>query len=249
MLRRSRFFLKGDLTSVVLHDCNPQHGAPYNNHDRAMRDEEFQAFLSSVKGWTVLESGAIHRTFEFSNYKLAYEWMGRLFAYSYVSDKYPKLHWQGTHVEVTIYSGRFHGITRREARLAAFMNDHFNLLRKAQVAQKEHLEASKKVNMFSDGQTPLIMELSKGPKHHHGAGVVAGVVEKEEAEKQQQEQQLNMNERLNPAMQSIVKNVSHGFASDSYALAAMLEQAQRDKANGIKIDFGETTDTEEKEVK
>ena len=41
--------------------------------------------VRSVKGWTVLDSGAIHRTFEFANYKLAYEWMGRLFAYAYVS--------------------------------------------------------------------------------------------------------------------------------------------------------------------
>lgn len=216
MFRRSLNFFKGDLTAVVLHDCNPQHGAPYNNHDRAMRDEEFQAFLSSVKGWTVLDSGAIHRTFEFSNYKLAYEWMGRLFAYTYVSDKYPKLHWKGTSIEVTVYSGRFHGISRREARLAAFMNDHFNLLRKAFVAQKEHLESSKDANLFADGQTPLIQELAKGPK-----SAMMGLRAKEAQEK--------MNQKLDPATQERVRKVSHEFASDSFAMAALIEQTQKDK--------------------
>ena len=156
MLRRTCRILKGDLASVVLHDCNPQHGAPYNNHDRAMRDEEFHAFLASVKGWTTLDSGAIHRSYDFDNYKLAYEWMGRVFAFAYISDKYPKLHWKDCHVEVTLYSGRFHGISRREARLAAFMNDHFNLLRKAQVSQREQLEATSKLNPFvAEPEQPL----------------------------------------------------------------------------------------------
>lgn len=148
MFRRSIRLFKGDMAAVVLHDCNPQHGAPYNNHDRAMRDEEFQAFLASVKGWTVLDSGAIHRSFVFDNYRLAYEWMGRLFAYGYVADKYPKLHWKRNYVEVTIYSGRFHGITKREARLAAFMNDQFNLLRKAHNTQMELIGATNDVNPF-----------------------------------------------------------------------------------------------------
>jgi pterin-4a-carbinolamine dehydratase len=148
MLRRTARLAKSDLTLVVLHDCSPQHGAPYNNHDRQMRDEEFQAFLASVKGWTVLDSGAIHRNFVFDNYRMAFEWMGRLMAYGYIADKYAKVHWQRNYVEVTIYSGRFHGITRREARLAAFMNDQFNLLRKAHVAQKEMVAASRDVNPY-----------------------------------------------------------------------------------------------------
>jgi pterin-4a-carbinolamine dehydratase len=148
MLRRTVLALKGDMAAVVLHDCNPQHGAPYNNHDRQMRDEEFQAFLLSVKGWTVLDSGAIHRHFVFDNYRMSFEWMGRLFAYGYISDKYAKVHWRKNFVEVTIYSGRFHGITRREARLAAFMNDQFNLLRKAHATQKEMVGVSNDVNPF-----------------------------------------------------------------------------------------------------
>ena len=239
MLRRTTNFLKGDLTAIVVHDCNPQHGAPYNNHDRTMRDEEFQAFLKSVKGWTVLESGAIHRTFEFANYKLAYEWMGRLFAYSYTSDKYPKLQWHGTHVEVTIYSGRFHGITKREARLAAFMNDHFNLLRKAQVAQKEHLEASKATNIFRDGVTPLIEELTRGPQQ--------SLKDAAEAKKMKSENGDNISSSttttssssttkinfadlgLSPEFEKGAKRVSHDFASDQYAMAAMLKEAKAEK--------------------
>ena len=142
MLRRCFPFLKGDLVSVILHDCNPQHGGPYNTTDKKMHDEDFHAFLDSVKGWTVLESGAIQRSFQFETYRLAYEWVGRVMGYTYLSDKYAKVHWHEKHVDVTLYSARFKGITRREARFAAFMSDHFNLLRKAQQNQRELLAGS-----------------------------------------------------------------------------------------------------------
>lgn len=235
MIRRTTRFLKGDLTAVVLHDCNPQHGAPYNNHDRAMRDEEFQAFLTSVKGWTVLDSGAIHRTFEFASYKLAYEWMGRLFAYAYVSDKYPKLHWKGTSIEVTIYSGRFHGITRREARLAAFMNDHFNLLRKAFAAQKEHLESSKEANFFKDGVTPLIKELESRRTASSSAtppgAAAAGTTTKGEfaSLNNNGDPSLDKNAWMNDPVISKASRVSHEFSSDSYAMDVLSREAKASK--------------------
>ncbi len=140
MWRISRRLLKGDFASTFFHDNNPQHGSPYNVTERRMHDDEFQDFLASVTGWTVLENGAIQRVFQFEENSQAYAFMGRLMAFSCVSDKYSQLTWEGTRISARIYSPKFHGLTFQEARLAAFMNDQFHLLRKAN-AQKKVLSA------------------------------------------------------------------------------------------------------------
>ncbi len=131
MLRRALRLLKGDYCHVFIHDGNPQTGAPYNEHDRKMKDEEFEDFLKSVRGWTQLPSGAIEKRFVFDTPRFAYDWMGRVMGFCYLSDKYGKITWFGNVVDVTIYSARFHGLSMREARLAAFMNDQANLIKRA----------------------------------------------------------------------------------------------------------------------
>ena len=142
MLRLSRRLLKGDMTFNVLHDCNPQIGAPYDTQDRVMKEDEIQDFLKSVRGWTVLPSGAITRSYDFDEYMLAYEWMGRVMAFGFTSDKYPRLHWEGTKITATVYSGHFKGLSHKEARLAAFMNDHWNMIRKAGEGREELLRSA-----------------------------------------------------------------------------------------------------------
>jgi pterin-4a-carbinolamine dehydratase len=123
---------------AVIHDGNPQHGGPVNSHDRKMKDDEFEDFMRSVKGWTVLESGAMTREFNFAAHHMAYDWMGRTMAFAYNSDRYPKIHWHKDVISATIYSGKFGGITSREARLAAFMSDQFFLIKRAH-QQKDYL--------------------------------------------------------------------------------------------------------------
>jgi pterin-4a-carbinolamine dehydratase len=141
MLRRCARLLKGEMTVNILHDCNPQWGAPYNTTDRVMKEDEFHDFLASVRGWTVLDSGAITKRFEFPDYMMVYEWMGRVMGFGYTCDRYPRLHWDGTFVTATVYSGHFRGITNREARLAAFMNDQCNLIKRA-AEQRDNLFAT-----------------------------------------------------------------------------------------------------------
>lgn len=141
MLRRCRLRCKGDMVMNFLHDGNPQYGAPYNTYDRRMREDEFDDFMKSVKGWEVLESGAIRRTFNFADYNLAYDFMGRVLAFGYMADRYPRVHWDKLDVTATIYSGKFKGVSLREARLAAFMNDQWFLIKKAN-EQRDNLIAA-----------------------------------------------------------------------------------------------------------
>lgn len=131
MLRCTRWLRKGDFAAVFFHDNNPQNGAPYNEHDRKLRDDELDDFMKSVKGWRRLDNGAITRSFRFDKRAYAYEWMGRVLGFTYLSEKYPKITWQGNAVDVVIYSARFHGLSVKEARVAAFMNDQAFLIKKA----------------------------------------------------------------------------------------------------------------------
>lgn len=74
---------------------------------------------------------AIMKTFRFPEYKDAYLFMGRLWAFCYGSDKYPHVVWNHTEITVYLYSPSFKGLSKREARLAAFLNDQFNMFRKS----------------------------------------------------------------------------------------------------------------------
>lgn len=76
---------------------------------------------------------AITKTFTFHTFNDAYLFMGRLWAFCYGSDKYPHVVWQGCAVTVSLYSPSFKGLSKREARLAAFLNDQFNMLKKSAV--------------------------------------------------------------------------------------------------------------------
>ncbi|KAG5484166.1 hypothetical protein CUR178_07320 [Leishmania enriettii] len=70
---------------------------------------------------------AIMRTFHFEAFHEAYLFMGRLWAFCYGSDKYPHVTWEGTAITVYLYSPSFRGLSKREARVAAFLNDQYNM--------------------------------------------------------------------------------------------------------------------------
>ena len=124
--------MKGDYGMNVLHHSNPQHGGSYAQMEKKMTDEEVEDFLKSVKGWKHDgDTDMIAKTFKFETFALAYEFMGRLFAFCWHSDKYPPISWQGKHVTIELYSPKFKGISKREARVAAFCNDQFNIQKKS----------------------------------------------------------------------------------------------------------------------
>jgi pterin-4a-carbinolamine dehydratase len=129
---------KGDYGMNVLHHGNPQHGAAYAQMEKKMSDEEVEDFLKSVKGWKHDgETDMIAKTFKFETFALAYDFMGRLFAFCWHSDKYPPISWQGKAVTVELYSPKFKGISKREARIAAFCNDQFNIQKKSKKQAKQ----------------------------------------------------------------------------------------------------------------
>ncbi|GET86440.1 hypothetical protein, conserved [Leishmania tarentolae] len=79
---------------------------------------------------------AIMRTFRFETFREAYLFMGRVWAFCYGSDKYPHVTWEGTAITVYLYSPSFRGLSKREARVAAFLNDQYNMLRKSKWQQR-----------------------------------------------------------------------------------------------------------------
>ncbi|KAK7196323.1 Pterin 4 alpha carbinolamine dehydratase [Novymonas esmeraldas] len=79
---------------------------------------------------------AITRTFNFDTFREAYLFMGRLWAFCYGSDKYPHVTWEGTAITVYLYSPTFRGLSKREARVAAFLNDQYNMGRKSKWQQR-----------------------------------------------------------------------------------------------------------------
>ncbi len=123
-----------------MHDCNPESGGPYSVNDRKMREDEFEDFLKSVKGWERQPSGALSKTFTFPDPMMLYQFMGRLTAFSFYCEKYPKVQVHKNKLTATVYSATFKGITSHEAKLAAFMNDHFNLMTKAQQQRERMLQ-------------------------------------------------------------------------------------------------------------
>lgn len=83
---------------------------------------------------------AIKRTFVFATYREAYRFMGRLWAFAYGSDKYPHVLWDNCRITVYLYSPTFRGLSKREARMAAFLNDQYNMARKSTIQQGRILE-------------------------------------------------------------------------------------------------------------
>ncbi|CBZ24340.1 conserved hypothetical protein [Leishmania mexicana MHOM/GT/2001/U1103] len=79
---------------------------------------------------------AIMRTFHFEAFREAYLFMGRVWAFCYGSDKYPHVTWEGTAITVYLYSPSFRGLSKREARVAAFLNDQYNMIRKSKWQQR-----------------------------------------------------------------------------------------------------------------
>lgn len=80
---------------------------------------------------------AIMKTFTFTEYKDAYQFMGRLWAFCYGSDKYPHVVWKEKDITVYLYSPSFKGLSKREARVAAFLNDQFNMLKKSAIQREK----------------------------------------------------------------------------------------------------------------
>lgn len=83
---------------------------------------------------------AIMKTFTFATYEDAYRFMGRLWAFCYAADKYPHVKWEHTSITVYLYSPSFKGLSKREARVAAFLNDQFNMFKKSAKQQQKVLE-------------------------------------------------------------------------------------------------------------
>ncbi|KPI88106.1 hypothetical protein ABL78_2793 [Leptomonas seymouri] len=79
---------------------------------------------------------AITRTFTFDTFNDAYLFMGRVWAFCYGTDKYPHVVWEGTAITVYLYSPSFRGLSKREARVAAFLNDQYNMARKSKLQQR-----------------------------------------------------------------------------------------------------------------
>lgn len=146
---------KGDFGFNVFHNSNPQHGGAYARHERRMRDDEFEDFLLSVKGWDHdPDDQSIWRSFYFESMEEAYLFMGRLYAFCYGSDKYPHITWEGTRIDVYLYSPSFKGLSKREARVAAFLNDQVNMLKKAKLQRDKLMELAKESaveSQFGDG--------------------------------------------------------------------------------------------------
>ncbi|KAG5484953.1 hypothetical protein LSCM1_07029 [Leishmania martiniquensis] len=83
---------------------------------------------------------AIMRVFHFETFREAYLFMGRLWAFCYGTDKYPHVTWEGTAITVYLYSPSFRGLSKREARVAAFLNDQYNMTRKSKWQQRRIVE-------------------------------------------------------------------------------------------------------------
>mmetsp|Transcript_38099 Transcript_38099/g.44413 ORF Transcript_38099/g.44413 Transcript_38099/m.44413 type:complete len:243 (+) Transcript_38099:100-828(+) len=139
---------KGDFGFNVFHNSNPQHGGAYARHERKMRDDEFEDFLLSVKGWDHdPEEQSIWRSFYFESTEEAYLFMGRLYAFCYGTDKYPHITWEGTRIDIHLYSPTFKGLSKREARVAAFLNDQVNMLKKSKLQRNRLMEMAKETTV------------------------------------------------------------------------------------------------------
>jgi pterin-4a-carbinolamine dehydratase len=107
-------------------------------NDRVDSEDGREADVAEPPTASPLRMGeeAIMRTFTFDNFRDAYLFMGRVWAFCYGSDKYPHLTWEGTSITVYLYSPSFRGLSKREARVAAFLNDQYNMARKSKQQQR-----------------------------------------------------------------------------------------------------------------
>jgi pterin-4a-carbinolamine dehydratase len=145
---------RGDFGFNHYHNSNPEHGGAYGRHERAMNDGEIEDFLKSVKGWSHdPDTHAIWRSFYFETFDEAYRFMGRLYAFCYGSDKYPHVTWDQTRIDVQLYSPSFKGLSKREARVAAFLNDQLNMLKKAKLQRSKLVEVAKRTTVHHFIQT------------------------------------------------------------------------------------------------
>eukprot|EP00796_Vickermania_ingenoplastis_P011708 gene11708-8055_t len=83
---------------------------------------------------------AIMKTFSFPTYREAYLFMGRLWAFCYGCDKYPQVIWNHMEITVYLYSPSFKGLSKREARVAAFLNDQYNMFKKSRMQREKVLK-------------------------------------------------------------------------------------------------------------
>lgn len=141
----SSFRTRGDFGFNHIHSSNPQHGGSYARHDRALSDEEIEDFHKSVKGWSRdADTNAIWRSVYFDTFGEAYRFMGRLYAFCYCSDRYPPITWEGTRIDIQLFSPTFKGLSRSEARVAAFINDQLNMVKKGNQQRNKLLELVEK---------------------------------------------------------------------------------------------------------
>lgn len=117
-----------------------------NDNDAAAGDNDVPPEASALR----LGEEAIQRTFAFDSFGEAYLFMGRFWAFCYGSDKYPPVTWDGLKVTVFLYSPSFHGLSKREARVAAFLNDQYNMLRKSRWQQGKILEGVARTAVVED---------------------------------------------------------------------------------------------------
>ncbi|ORC86832.1 uncharacterized protein TM35_000251280 [Trypanosoma theileri] len=194
---------KGDYGFNVFHNSNPQHGGSYARHERRMRDDELEDFLKSVKGWVPVDESvarsstskemeegpspltiftgeeALKREFVFSEFRDAYLFMGRFWAFCYGSDKYPHVVWNETHITVYLYSPSFRGISKREARIAAFLNDQYNMFKKSKRQQNQLLSGvvkPAKVEQLIGDSVSKVLERREVDRHKPLVEKVKGTV-------------------------------------------------------------------------
>ncbi|KPA75913.1 putative mitochondrial hypothetical protein [Leptomonas pyrrhocoris] len=117
-------------------------GSPVHTDGVEAAAEENQSEDAAASPSPSLHMGeeAITRTFTFETFRDAYLFMGRVWAFCYGSDKYPHVTWAGTSITVYLYSPSFRGLSKREARVAAFLNDQYNMARKSKQQQRRIID-------------------------------------------------------------------------------------------------------------
>ncbi|RHW71112.1 pterin 4 alpha carbinolamine dehydratase [Trypanosoma brucei equiperdum] len=153
-------FLKSVKGWVPVDECFPCVDADADAEGADVRKEEKEemgpAPLTIFTG-----EGALKRDFDFANFRDAYLFMGRLWAFCYGSDKYPNVTWEGTRITVYIYSPSFRGLSKREARLAAFLNDQYNMFKKSKRQQKVIIDGVVKRSVIEDMMGECVAEALK----------------------------------------------------------------------------------------
>ena len=127
-----------------LGEVNPQVGLPADrNIHRRYSQEETRQLHKSIRGWRELSaSGGITRTFEFAADEHVYAWMGRLMAFAHETTTFPKVQVDGRRVNVLVVNKAFDGLTQKEWLIAAFCNDQWFQMDRANQAAAELRKAA-----------------------------------------------------------------------------------------------------------